>query len=722
MATSFTNRTALFHRAQPGGIAVIDDFTEHPGNIFFVDSGQTTTGSDAVGYGRNPDAPFVTLDYAVAQCTGNQGDVIYVMPGHAETRSTTGNFLALDVAGISVIGLGKGADRPTFTLSHTGAAATISAASVHLENVVFVAGIDSVTAPLTISAADCSLKDVEFRDTTDIEFVVGVITTADADRLAIDGFVYHGYAAGNACTIGISLVGVDGGTITNSIFYGEFSTACINFATTLCTDITVKDCVFYNDNVALTKNVVDTVTSSIWQVTDCYDGKGGYSFSGGSAAAVGSDDVSAIAALVGTSAESTQTSDLHGKIGTDAQMDNKSLYDILVTGGPTTAPSSAAPATTVGLYQVASAIYDDTNVIGAATSTQTSDLMGKIGTDAELGDRSLYDQLVGDGPVTAPASAAPANDVSLYEVLSAVYDDTNVIGAVTAATTDSVCGKIGTDAEMNDISLYDLLVGDGPSTAPSGATAGNDVSLYEIARFAQEAVILRADSTQTDDIMGKIGTDAEMNDISLYDLLVGDGPTTAPSAAAPGNDVSIYEIVRDIWDALRNGTGGSEPTTNYSVMDYILGTAGTYIPGYGLQVSKSCDLSGANDDLFTVTGKVMVTMITGQVESANLTGAESFQLRIKTSNEPLCAATTIDTDADGTMYLLTGDTGAVMNGADAPTANIAQGSGVPLSPMIIGQASGSLTIESNTTGNNGTIDFILYYYPLEASATVAAAA
>ena len=186
----------------------------------------------------------------------------------------------------------------------------------------------------------------------------------------------------------------------------------------------------------------------------------------------------------------------------------------------------------------------------------------------------------------------------------------------------------------------------------------------------------------------------------------------------------MSDVIGNKTDAAVTAVGATKSLVAYAkgLLGGLFPTDGSFIPGLGYQVTKSCDLSGANDDLFTITGKVMVTMITGQVEGGALTGAESFQLRLKTSNEPLCAATTIDTDADGTMYLLTGDVGAVMNAGDAPTTNVAQAAGTALTPLIIGQAGGSATIESNTTGNGGTIDFILYYMPLEASAAVVAAA
>ena len=76
-------RTALFSRHQPGGVFTVSDIVDHPGDIFFVDSGAATA-ADSAGAGRSPDAPFATIDYAIGQCAANNGDVIYVMPGHTD--------------------------------------------------------------------------------------------------------------------------------------------------------------------------------------------------------------------------------------------------------------------------------------------------------------------------------------------------------------------------------------------------------------------------------------------------------------------------------------------------------------------------------------------------------------------------------------------------------------------------------------------------------------
>ena len=146
---------------------------------------------------------------------------------------------------------------------------------------------------------------------------------------------------------------------------------------------------------------------------------------------------------------------------------------------------------------------------------------------------------------------------------------------------------------------------------------------------------------------------------------------------------------------------------------------------FGLKVTKAGILS-ADDDLFTVVGQVLITLIYGQVTTVMDGGASTVKLNEKTSSIDLCAATTITSDAAGEIYMLSGDAGAVVNGADAPTLKVGQLAGTPLAPIVFGLgngALGSLTIESTETGDDtGEILWTLFYIPLEEGAYVAAAA
>ncbi len=107
-------------------------------------------------------AVYTTIDEAIGACTANQGDTIYVMPGHTET--VTNGSIALDVAGVTIIGLGSGSMKPTLTFSATNSKINVTAASGTFQNFRFTAGIDAiVTAVLHATAAqDTRYLDIEF--------------------------------------------------------------------------------------------------------------------------------------------------------------------------------------------------------------------------------------------------------------------------------------------------------------------------------------------------------------------------------------------------------------------------------------------------------------------------------------------------------------------------------------------------------------------------------
>ncbi len=253
-----SNRTALFSRHQPGGVFTIDDLKEHPGAIFFVDSGHSAA-SDTAGFGKNPDAPFATLDYAVGKCTASSGDVIYLMPGHAEAIIADSG-VDIDVAGVTVIGLGKGATRPTFTF---GTAVTadfkLAAASTHVENLLFLGGIDALTGPVEVSAADCAIVNCEFRDVTG-QATDTLVVLDGSDRLKVLGCTFT-MAAGAGANSAIAIVSSDDVEIADCKIYGNFAVGGIDLRTTASARLSVHDCRIWTANSA-DVCIVDTVTAS----------------------------------------------------------------------------------------------------------------------------------------------------------------------------------------------------------------------------------------------------------------------------------------------------------------------------------------------------------------------------------------------------------------------------------------------------------------------------
>lgn len=232
------------------------------GAIFYVGNSTTILAPGAVGgsngnSGATPQQPFSTIAYALTQCTAGRGDVIYVLPSHAESVPTAD--LTLNVTGVSIVGLGRGAFRPTLNLTATGSTIAISAASTSIENLLITGGIDAIVAVLTISAADVLIKDIEYRDVTG-QCTDGILTTAAADRLTIDNLFWNGATAAGT-NAAIALVGGDGIVITNSKFDGDFAVGVIDVRTTATTDLEVNNCHARTRNAACVF-IVDTQTGS----------------------------------------------------------------------------------------------------------------------------------------------------------------------------------------------------------------------------------------------------------------------------------------------------------------------------------------------------------------------------------------------------------------------------------------------------------------------------
>lgn len=284
------SKNSTFPNGFPNGLTIQNvPVVITPGaKVFWVDSNSGSNGNKGTFK-----SPFATVDYAYGRCTASKGDVIIVKAGHAETVASAGAING-DVIGVTVIGLGEGATRPTFTFSATASTWTLTAASNSVYNIITKPSVDSVVSPFVVSAADCTL-DWEHQDASaTVEAVNALLTTADADRLNVR-LKYRGFIAGNACVNAMRLVGVDSARIYVD-FYGVASTSIVEFHTTACHDIDIEG-KFYNNGTSLTKNVVDTVTGSTWSVRG-WDGNSNANFSGGDNAAIATDDITAIASAI----------------------------------------------------------------------------------------------------------------------------------------------------------------------------------------------------------------------------------------------------------------------------------------------------------------------------------------------------------------------------------------------------------------------------------------
>lgn len=237
----------------------------HGGNVFWVDSGAASSGDGTFS------KPFLSIESAMndGKLTANNGDIVMVKPGHAETVSAAGG-LDIDVAGVSIIGLGNGSNRPTITLDTADTAdIDIDAADVTIENIIFSANFADIAAAIDVNADGFTLSGCRFQETAvDMNAKIWVQDAAAtaSDRLTIEGceavaldaanthFVNFAGTPDNCKVIGNTLIGDWGtmaiggaGVITNAIItdnkiFNAASTvdACINLAAT-ATGIVMKN-------------------------------------------------------------------------------------------------------------------------------------------------------------------------------------------------------------------------------------------------------------------------------------------------------------------------------------------------------------------------------------------------------------------------------------------------------------------------------------------------
>jgi len=181
------------------------------GSIFFVDSGNTSAGGDAVNKGSDPSTPYLTIDYAVGKCTADKGDVIFVMPGHVEDLAL-GASIDADVAGISIIGLGVGPSRPRIDYNGNTALFIIGASGVTVANLTFRPSVTVVSNAISIepSNTDTRLLDLEVIPGEDgagvDEFLNAIVVRSGGHRTIVDGFRYSHHASVTGSQSAIHLV------------------------------------------------------------------------------------------------------------------------------------------------------------------------------------------------------------------------------------------------------------------------------------------------------------------------------------------------------------------------------------------------------------------------------------------------------------------------------------------------------------------------------------
>jgi hypothetical protein len=235
--TKFPNGASSF------GMPVLPGLEPTTGSVFFVHSGTGSNGNP----GTEPSKPRATILSAIGLCTADKGDVIIVMPGHAETISGASS-LVVDKAGVAIIGLGRGSLRPTLTFTATASIISVTAANVRLENLLIIGDVDNIVTGISLAAAadGAQLVNIEMRDgAANKEFLIAIAIAAACTDVVIDGFEFHGLAGG--ATGCIEAAGAaDRLKLLNSFIRGQFSSQMVDLSAAASVGLRIRGNLFIN--------------------------------------------------------------------------------------------------------------------------------------------------------------------------------------------------------------------------------------------------------------------------------------------------------------------------------------------------------------------------------------------------------------------------------------------------------------------------------------------
>lgn len=215
---------AKTHFSRAGGQQWVDSFYRMSlnitGDIRYVHAGSGAS----TGPGFSPETAYATIDQAISACTADNDDAVIVLPDHTESIAGAAG-VAQDVAGVRVIGLGVGRNRPRVTFTTADAASwDVSAARCSIENLVLINGRDGQTAMVNVSAADCVIQDCEFMlGDACTQAVLGILTTAGANRMIVRRNHMHGSVDAGVGSA-ISIVGGDAILVEDNVITGAFTT------------------------------------------------------------------------------------------------------------------------------------------------------------------------------------------------------------------------------------------------------------------------------------------------------------------------------------------------------------------------------------------------------------------------------------------------------------------------------------------------------------------
>lgn len=192
----------------------------------------------AGGNGASPSGAVTTL--AAALALAQPGDRVFIAPGHAE-NITGAAAITWSQSGVTVIGLGVGANRPTFTFTTTASQIIISGSNNILSNVRLTVSVDEVVLLFSVTGSGVILDRVDFFETPTFQAIAFAAFTTGTD-CAIQNCNHYQATAAAAAQLWITATSNTRFRLSNNVIMlalQDGATCCV-FRFVTCTNILVE--------------------------------------------------------------------------------------------------------------------------------------------------------------------------------------------------------------------------------------------------------------------------------------------------------------------------------------------------------------------------------------------------------------------------------------------------------------------------------------------------
>ena len=209
------------------------------GDVYYCDDGGS--GGDGTTWATAEK----TLDAAVSDCSANVGDIVFVAPAHDEVLAAA--QVVCDMAGVTIIGIGKGSEQPQIEMQHGNSSVDVTAAGVTIKNINFYSSTAFTAIAIDVDAANFTLEDCLFNDVGDFEFVIAVDLNGDAEYTTIRNCRFEtvdGTTGATSC-IAITDDVIAGLLIEDCYIWGDFDNAGI-YSDQVNTGALIRNNVVYN--------------------------------------------------------------------------------------------------------------------------------------------------------------------------------------------------------------------------------------------------------------------------------------------------------------------------------------------------------------------------------------------------------------------------------------------------------------------------------------------